>query len=1062
MSSSDRFGCRISGRFHCPTRSGHTSRKLAILAAATLTVTQLSSPLFGQARPPAAAPAGAPAVAAVPGLDGLSDKTVMGELAGRDLNSLLNRLFDEKKIPEAERTSIRSLQAIKKLGSAGDLTEVGRVSLLKASVEGLNSLKATFRDPKEMSDMAITLVSRGIEPDVNILDYWGDDSVRQARVGPAADLAVELIDKASKAFRAEATRLEGQLKTQNDPKIKLFEEADLMANKSAYAAQEWTYYRLLGIDVVAKKAKPPYLDRVAIAAPVIKYLTDPEKGFDNNDSQFAPAVKILLGKIYMRTGEFAKAKEQFSFVIRKKIKTHKGKEVDISPEPVEQQINTAKYFSAVCDVLAGKPDDAQKEYDELVTWQKGAKSNDFIQFRDSTADKAQLLMLNYRIAAAKADLAPAAQKPKLNEAADAVLGQLAGLGDEFKALVNEQLINKLKDKKVEDIKWAEQSVPLLQALMARGYGEWAKPEGTPIEADVLARGLRAAEELSSRKIGAGGLTASQVESAKLHAALFLHKQGKLAAAADKFLDYATDPLYARQPNVPKAMDQAEALSIQAYTKDRNDPEAVRVYDRMLKVGSNPPFSRLGLTYYYADRLRVKGDYEEAIKQYAKIPQKDKNEADARYWQLICTERVLAKLPTAQKKPWQESLLAQAATVRTISQAQLAANPQDATAVSRAKFRLAKATLTEAELATQMGGVEGAKRSIQVLQNFEANTTGLPQADALNQAALFMRAKALIKAGQFGDAIKIVETLGKDPKTADSAVGMVTAILKELGEQAKKARAENRTEDLQKILSDRANMAPLLLPVVERQPPEKRDDMRREILFFEAAAKTDAAEVLPPGPEKDQRYKESLAVYKDKILPDLDKLVEKFTKLKAEKPKDEAIAKSLKDYEDRQTAVTISIAKCQYELKDYLNSSTTYAGLLQFGKLGAQKMLVTDATGQVVGEEDNPDYWDGMYRLNMARYLYAQANPNDDTAKKMLTAAKQTVMPLFSVNSNVGGAQYKEKFLDLRQKLDPNAPPLNATTQPAGTTQPATPAPPTAPATPASPGTPAATAPSAAK
>lgn len=1025
MTSSDRSLAHTAG-----TLPRHSPKHFAVLAAATLAVAGCAQPLLGQARAPAkpapAAPAPAvrPAVPVVPGLDGMSEKAVMGELAGRGLNSLLNRLFEERKVPDAERNSIRSLSALRELANAPDnMPDARRVSLLKSSVEGLKSLKSSLSDPNEMSTLALALVQRGIEPDANILDYWGDDSVRQARVGPAAEIARELIERASVGFRAQATALEGQLRSANDPRIKQYEEADVMSTKSHYAGAEWVYYQLLGIDISAVKAKPPYLNRKAVAEPAIKIIND----YDNNDSQFVPAVKLLLGKIRMRTGEFAEAKKQLQQVVNKKLVDAKGKAVDMSPEPNDLQVNIARYFLAVCDLMAGNPDGAEKGYNDLVAWQKTVKTPEFVAFRDNgIGNKAQLLMLNYRIQAAKAELAPAAQKQKLNEVADGLLNQLGGLGEDFRDLVNEQLVNKLKDKKVDDIKWADQSVPLLQALMVRGYGEWAKPEGTPVDAEVLAKGLRAAEEMASRKVGIGGLTTAQVESAKLHAALFLQKQGKLAEAADRFLDYATDPLYAKRDNVPKAMDQAEYLAISAFTKDPKNELATRVYDRMLKVGANPPFSRPNLFYYYADRLRLQSNYEEAVKFYGKIPKGDKNEFDARYWELICVERALGTAKGPKKAELEKVLIGLAAQVRTLAQAAIT-QTKDAATVTRAKFRLAKATLTEADLALHQAAPAGPDRALAVLNGFEQTVAGLPQAEQLGQLAVFYRARALIAAGKMQEAIAQVELLAKDPKTAGLAVNMVRDILKELGEQAKKARQDGNKELLAKVLNDRAKLSGYLLPYADRQPPDKRADIKRDLLFFDAFAKLEAADVLPPGPEKQQRYKEALGVYKDQILPDLDKLVDKYTKDSEVKAKDEAslkaveaAKKSLKDYEDRQTAVMINIARCQYELREYLNCITNYATLLQQGKLGAARILVTDATGQQTGEDDNPDYWDAVYRLNMARYQMYQANPEDAEAKKALSAAKQSVLPLFSVNANVGGKEYKDKFIDLRKKLDPNA------------------------------------------
>jgi tetratricopeptide (TPR) repeat protein len=974
---------------------------VAAVAASVLTV-GLSGVARGQPARPAAAPAVAKpaAVAAAAGLDGLSDDRVMDELAGRGVNSLLNKLFDERKVPVADREAFRSLQALRELKGAGQLTDGKRIELMAKSVEGLNALLPKLTDGTQLTEYAVTLIGKGIEPDVNILDYWGDNPVRQARIKMAADLSVKMLNKASDEALNRMNVMQNQIRSATDPRMAECEKLFETSNQTKYVANLASYYQVVAIDATGPNAATGIAERKKLADPAIKYLSD----FATPDSGAGPTVLLRLGRLAMAKADFVSAKKYLQSIVDKKVPNPEPKQPPLeltNPAPTVWQENEARYFSVVTDVLAKKLPEAEKGLADLDQWQKAVTDAEFK--KESKVNDAQMLMLRYRVVSAKADAAAAGpEREKLERAAEDALEKLGAVDKSFGALVAEQLVSRVKD--TTDL--TKLGTPVLQALAERAVVEWGKPQGQPFDEAVLERGLKAARVIAGRKPGDGGPTAAAVENAKLRVALFLQKQGKLADATAQYLDYATDPEYQKKPNAARAVDTAQFLAIQLYAKNTQDKATGELYDRMLKVVCNPPFEHPEMFYFYATRLRSKAENApEAIKFYAKVPKGDKKEFDARYWQMVLDGAQLDKVRDPGLRNTQaRKVAALAAQVRTLAQAALA-QAGDAEAQQRARFRIALATLTDAELALQTQPPD-ATRSAKALQGFEQTLAGLPQAEGLTSRASFVRATALLAADKTDDATVQINKLAADPKTADSAANLVQQLLGKLDADIKAFQKSAKPEDKPTLITkvnQRAKVSGLLMPIAEKQAdPKKREEMKRAVIYYDANAKFMAGQLLPAGAEKKQRLGEAKAV---------------FEKLLAQNAND---VRSI-----------INAGKCDYELGDLDAAITRFVPLVQQQKLGPPTIQVEGAGGNIT-EKDNDDFWEVNYLLNMARYKKAQPNPSDPASQAMVEAARKSILPLFVIHGErTGGENFRKEYLELRALLAPEA-----ATQPAATTAPA--------------------------
>ncbi|MDB5294451.1 MAG: hypothetical protein JWO31_434, partial [Phycisphaerales bacterium] len=939
-----------------------------------------------QAARPAAQAAASPVAAAGQGLDALSDEAVMTDLAGRGVNSLLNRLFDERRVPPADREGFKALPAIRELGVPAPLSNAKRIALVKQCTDGLAALLPKLSDPDTMMGYAATLISRGIEPDVNVLEYWGDHPATQARVRPAAKVAVDLLTKASETATARAAAIANQIKKPDDPRVEQYVKLDELANQSRYVAALTAYYEVIGIDAAGPDAKAAMDQRRKLADPAIKHLAQ----FDNPDSGIGPLVKLRLGKLCLAKADYAAAKRHFQAVANKKmVGEDKKTPVEMAPPPSDLQQNEARYFAVVADVLAKKPAEAEKAAADLAAWQKATLPDNAAT---QAAIGAPMAMLGYRIAAAKAAAAPAgADRDALAKAADERLTKLGEQFPAFQSLITELLVSKLPD----DTDLSKQGVPVLLALEAMGNAERYKPEGAAVDQKALARALEAARVMAAKKPGDGGATAQHVEDATVLTPAFLERLGKPVEAADLYLDYGTDKRFAASPMAATAVDRAVYLADTQYRAKPQDQAVRKLYARALEVAANAPFNRREAFLPFANWLRVMGDHEKAVTFFRRVPKGDRQEFDARYFELLSTRALLdkAKDPAlrAQRGREMAGLIAQ---VRPLAQAAVTAAAADPARSNAARFRLANVDLLSADLALQQNNP---KAAVAALDGFEQKVAGLPAAEALLNRALPMRTVALVNLGQIDQAIQLIQALAGKKETAPAAFDLARDVLDRLTTDLDRAKRAGDAKAAAEVAANRSKMTGVLTQLAQNHPDERIRKRADEFAVYDAATKREAAEMTP-----DPAQKKALATAA-------------LTAFGGLRPKVEAA-----NNPGLLTRIDFGMAACELALGNHQAAADGFGKLIATGRLGGATVTEPDpAGGGGVVTKDNPSYWEGMYKWNRANLELAKKNADSPLGKKLREGAERSVKDLFITNRDkTGGDNWDRQFVELRNEVAP--------------------------------------------
>jgi hypothetical protein len=363
-----------------------SSIRHAVAAAIALGV--LALPATAQQRPQVPRSGGAtrnaplsPATPAQrsPGLNELGDDALISELASRGLESLLDRAFDVNQVPPDRRAGVRAFGALRELtDKKKPPSPERRQALINQVVAGSKTVLPTVKDPSKLMEYASLLITEGAMREVNLLNFWGDNPATQARLRPTVETVIAMLEKAAEEAEAQKAVVEKRMVNPNDRAaadqwMKL-EEASATAK---YTRAMAAYYLAISLPT----GPAGQAQRAKIADEAIAFL----KEYDNADYNLQPVVRNRTAKLQMAKGDFATAKETFATVIAGK---------GLTPPPDLDQQYEARYFSAVCDLEAGKLDEARKGLADLLKWQKENLANreDVQKGVSAAAD-----MLQYRI-----------------------------------------------------------------------------------------------------------------------------------------------------------------------------------------------------------------------------------------------------------------------------------------------------------------------------------------------------------------------------------------------------------------------------------------------------------------------------------------------------------------------------------------------------------------------------------------------------------------------------------------------------------------------------------------
>src|SRR5687768_4319483 len=242
-----------------PTRFKST----LLFAAVTLAVAALGAgPALGQA---ASGGDGAGT-----GLNALGDDALLMELAGRNMQGLLNHAFDAKKVPEQQRLAMMALPAIRRLGDPNNPPKPHeRQQLISQIAAGADRVIASIDNPAVLMEQSAALIKFGVEPDVNLMEYWGETPKVQSRLKPVVATVMKMLNKAVEVGAARRAELEKQIERGRSERIeRQWTEADQLVTMAEYTRAMVKYNEAMALPGTARGVQ----ERKKLVDPAIEFL----------------------------------------------------------------------------------------------------------------------------------------------------------------------------------------------------------------------------------------------------------------------------------------------------------------------------------------------------------------------------------------------------------------------------------------------------------------------------------------------------------------------------------------------------------------------------------------------------------------------------------------------------------------------------------------------------------------------------------------------------------------------------------------------------------------------
>ena len=925
------------------------------------------------------------------GLADFNDDALISELASRGLDSLLERAFEVNNVPPDRRAGIKAFGALRELtDKATPPTADRRAALISQFVAGARSVLPTQKDPAKLMEYATLLLAEGVTREVNLLEYWGDNPATQARLRPVIETVIAMLDKAAEEADAQKALVEKRMNNPNDRAaadawMKL-EEAAATARYTRHMAD---YYLAIALPKTTGQAQ-----RAKVADEAIAFL----KEMDTADYNLQPVVRNRMAKLMMARGDYPGAKELFQSVIDRK---------NLTPAPDAFQQYEARYFSAVCDLEAGKLDAARGGLAELLKWQKENLPKD-AEVQKGVAAAADMMQYRIHMAVADADrkAGRGEQAAKGEAAAVEVLMKLAERPD-LKPIIFDQLVERM-----QLTGGMKQLDPLvLKALVQKGVAETDRPAAEKADEKVLGRAIEAAKELAARK-GTRGVDEQSAETAELLTARFLERLGRKVEAANAYLDFLRK--YPNSRRREAAFDSAGYLIAMDLRRgpERGNKEVVEIWTRFLPVAIEKPFNRTDLAFDYAERLRAEGKYKEAADYYTRVPPSDPRSLPARYLQMVSLYSLLLATPPGEARRQLAGDVVRLAEQVKKSYADAMAKTADDKERARHQYKQAGATLTLAEVAA--GEQNDPQRTLKALEQFETEVKGLPGAEEMLNRGLFLRVKSLMGAGRSDEATRTLVAL-LEKTGGQQGQETVLGLLSRLNDDYSEAEAVGDINQMRSLAQNRAQLSGFLVNWARNN---KNPDIAKRLYSYSVY---DAESKLKAGilAKDEKQLREALAAFQKLRTPEMVDLYRR-----------EAAGNPKIDPEYPHPNVLLGIGLAAFEMGDHKTAQENLGRLVFDRKLGSAKLEKVDEKTGETRYVDNENYWEAWYKLLSSNVELFKRNKENVDAKAGFESAKTALKQRY-IQGDVGGQKWKEPFERLRQEIIPEFDPkqLTPATQP---------------------------------
>jgi hypothetical protein len=894
------------------------------------------------------------------GLNSLSDDALRIELANDGLDALLQRAYVVDGVKPEQRAPERAVIALRQLADP-KLSVQDRADRLQQVVNGINAALPQIDDAQVLLRAASDLVKQGVERDVNVLEYFGEDDAdtTKARLQPIVTTAIALYDRAVNLLDARQTALQDKITRPGDPVAAQWQSVNQEFQTAAYTRWMLAYSLALSMDRADSR-------RVGVCDEAIGKLAQ----WDDPDSGVQPIVRLQIGKLRMLTGDaqdLKLAKVVLTTLIQPKPE-------GTNPAPDRFTRFNALYFIAVCDILNRGADAATRDAQIADNYRLQALAG-------VAGDEYAMDMLHYRIALLQQD----------NTAAVKILEALSQKAPGLRPVIAAQLLQKLPPHPDP----ATLSPLMLSAVIERA---WTQVRQTNPDRQTLEEGLAAANQYLSLADKGNPETNTQgaVDASKVRGVI-LKALGRPLEAATAFLDHAQRYLHEPDAQAAEALNEAVAQITILYhasagaggaaDADPHQADVTALEDRLLPLAVNS-FGRYDLAYSYARRLQRSGHPAAAARVFDLVPHDDPNSFNAAFFKLVALDQQLdAHDPEDAVTPAELPVL--------LNDIQSLADQVIRNATPKDQSLKERAALLAAEVAVQRG--HDPRRALALLTGFENAVKGLPDAASLSADALNLRVAAHMEDGETAAAtdglVRYLNTVG-----GNEGLQTVYNLLTQLNHDLDRAQADGSAARIKELTDDRAELTPFLVQWAEKNPNPEISKFTYRYRVFDAATQEQAAELESQAGPRTQKLRAALAAYRDLQSPDNVKLYQ--SSLPPDAPDD------VRNYAD--PAVVLGIANTAFALGDWKLAHDSIGQLLADSKLGDGTIAVKAADGQshVAG---NDQFWQAQYEFIYATVQMARdpgSGVQSDTAGIILSRL-QTVW-----QDRIGGDKWHKKFVEL--------------------------------------------------
>jgi hypothetical protein len=187
------------------THSAPAANGWKVALAASVAALTLSGSVFAQNKP---APAASSAAASEAG----AEDRLMGALATREMDSLLNYYFEKHKVPSEKQAAVRSIAAWRELANP-NTPPARRRALIADGVKGVDNFLAVAKDTEQLMNRAALIVEYGMKGQINQIEYFGESAARQTELNEAAEAVMKILDKTVEECEAQQNQaLAGQVR----------------------------------------------------------------------------------------------------------------------------------------------------------------------------------------------------------------------------------------------------------------------------------------------------------------------------------------------------------------------------------------------------------------------------------------------------------------------------------------------------------------------------------------------------------------------------------------------------------------------------------------------------------------------------------------------------------------------------------------------------------------------------------------------------------------------------------------------------------------------------------